>query len=109
MPKWHPGRQRGIAVATRMTVPVQFRLIGEASETTSSSDKNLENKVFDVVEQAAEFPGGMKACLAYMYKNIKYPTVAMEAGIQGQVVIQMVIDKNGKISNPKIVRGYHRN
>lgn len=105
MPKWHPGRQRGIAVATRMTVPVRFRLIGEASETTSSSDKNLENKVFDVVEQAAEFPGGMKACLAYMYKNIKYPTVAMEAGIQGQVVIQMVIDKNGKISNPKIVRG----
>ena len=90
---------------SRSNVPVRFRLIGEASETTSSSDKNLENKVFDVVEQAAEFPGGMKACLAYMYKNIKYPTVAMEAGIQGQVVIQMVIDKNGKISNPKIVRG----
>lgn len=68
MPKWRPGRQRGIAVATRMTVPVRFHLIDEAPDPASTSDKNLENKIFDVVEQATEFPGGMKACLAYMYK-----------------------------------------
>lgn len=105
MPKWRPGRQRGIAVATRMTVPVRFHLIDEAPDPASTSDKNLENKIFDVVEQATEFPGGMKACLAYMYKNIKYPTAAQEAGIQGQVVIQMIVDKDGHIRDPKIVRG----
>ena len=70
-----------------------------------SSNKNQENTIFDVVERAPEFPGGMEACLKYMYKNIKYPAVAMEAGIQGQVVIQIVIDKDGKIHDPKIVRG----
>lgn len=105
MPKWHPGRQRGIAVATRMTVPVRFHLIDEAPDPASTSDKNLENKVFDVVEQPTEFPGGMEACLAYMYKNIKYPIAAQEAGIQGQVVIQMIVDKDGQIRAPKIVRG----
>lgn len=45
MPKWHPGRQRGIAVATRMTVPVRFHLIDEAPDPASTSDKNLENKI----------------------------------------------------------------
>jgi len=105
MPKWQPGKQRGIAVATRVTVPIRFRLMDSDSAPSTDSNKNQENTIFDVVERAPEFPGGMEACLKYMYKNIKYPAVAMEAGIQGQVVIQIVIDKDGKIHDPKIVRG----
>ena len=105
MPKWQPGKQRGIAVATRVTVPIRFRLMDSDSAPSTDSNKNQENTIFDVVEHAPEFPGGMEACLKYMYKNIKYPAVAMEAGIQGQVVIQIVIDKDGKIHDPKIVRG----
>lgn len=64
-----------------------------------------ENKVFTAVEQMPQFPGGEPALMQYIYKNIKYPPVAMENGIQGRVVVQFVVTKTGKIGEVKIARG----
>ena len=55
MPKWQPGKQRGIAVATRVTVPIRFRLMDSDSAPSTDSNKNQENTIFDVVERAPEF------------------------------------------------------
>lgn len=63
-----------------------------------------ENKVFDVVEEKPSFPGGQGALMAWLNDNIKYPVVAAENGIQGKVIVQFVVGKNGSISNVKVLR-----
>lgn len=63
-----------------------------------------EQTIFEVVENMPEFPGGMAACLQFLAKNIKYPTIAQENGTQGRVIIQFVVNKDGSIVDPKVVR-----
>lgn len=63
-----------------------------------------ENKVFDVVEEAPSFPGGQAALQKWLRDNIKYPVVAAENGIEGRVIVQFVVGKNGSVSNVKVVR-----
>lgn len=63
-----------------------------------------ENKVFDVVEEQPSFPGGQGALMAWLRDNIKYPVVAAENAIQGRVIVQFVVGKNGSISNVKVVK-----
>lgn len=112
MPKWKPGMQRGKAVRVKYTVPVMFRLTEEKSNdkgkvvdpkyVPTPADKNV---VFEVVEQMPEFPGGMAKLMEYISKNIQYPAEAQTAGTQGRVIIQMIIDENGKINNPRVLQG----
>ena len=60
--------------------------------------------MFDVVEEQPSFPGGQGALMAWLRDNIKYPVVAAENGIQGKVIVQFVVGKNGSISNVKVLR-----
>ena len=62
------------------------------------------NPVFQVVEVMPEFPGGMAECLTFLGKNIKYPVQSQQAGVQGKVIVQFVVEKDGSVSNPKVVR-----
>lgn len=64
-----------------------------------------DEPVFVVVEEQAEFPGGLDSMYAYIQKNLKYPELAKEKGIEGRVFVQFVIEKDGSISNVKILRG----
>lgn len=63
-----------------------------------------DNKVFDVVEQPPSFPGGQGALMAWIKDNLKYPVVAAENGIEGRVIVQFVVGKDGSISNVTVVR-----
>ena len=63
-----------------------------------------EQEIFEVVENAPEFPGGMPACLQFLYKNIKYPPIAQENGIQGKVIISFVVNTDGSVSNIEVLR-----
>ena len=63
-----------------------------------------EEKIFDVVEQMPDFPGGMSALMQYLSKNIKYPVVAEENGIQGRVIVTFVVEKNGSITDVQVVK-----
>jgi len=60
---------------------------------------------FDVVEQMPEFPGGAQALFSYIGKNIHYPKVAEEAGIQGRVIVTFVVMKDGSIGEVKVAKG----
>ena len=51
------------------------------------------------------FPGGTNGLMQYLSKNIKYPVEAQKEKIQGRVVIQMIVDKNGNVTGPKIIEG----
>lgn len=63
-----------------------------------------EQQIFQVVEEMPEFPGGMAECLKFISKNIKYPTIAQENGIQGRVIIQFVVNQDGSIVDPVVMR-----
>ena len=63
-----------------------------------------ETKIFEVVEQMPSFPGGDAALMAYLSKNIKYPVVAEENGIQGRVIATFVVERDGSITDVKVVK-----
>lgn len=120
MPKWKPGMQKGQPVRVKYTVPVMFRLsddgqkeeykpIPKIDETVvvgyaSKQAPAEEDPVFEMVENMPEFAGGMGGLMQYLSKNIKYPVEAQKAGIQGRVIMQVIIDKNGNVTNPKVTQ-----
>ena len=69
-----------------------------------SATQSLKDVVYDVVDSAPTFPDGMKACLQFIAKSIKYPAQAIENKEEGQVVVQFVVSKNGKLLNPIVVK-----
>ena len=66
------------------------------------------DKVFKVVESMPKFPGGVEALMRYLSKNIIYPSIAQEMGIQGKVYVQFVVNKNGEIVDITIAKGVDR-
>lgn len=120
MPNWKPGMQKGKAVRVKYTVPVMFRLSDngqkEEYKPVPKIDETVvvgyvpkqvpaeEDPVFEVVENMPEFPGGMGGLMQYLSKNIKYPVEAQKVGIQGRVTMQVIIDKNGNVTNPKVTQ-----
>jgi len=63
-----------------------------------------DNKVFTVVEQQPEFPGGQGAMYKWIGENLKYPSEARNNGLQGKVIMQFTVEKDGSISSVKVVR-----
>lgn len=61
-----------------------------------------EDDVFECVEHGPEFPGGEKALMIWLSKNLKYPAVAAEQGIQGRVYVQFIVNKDGSIVDAKV-------
>ena len=66
--------------------------------------KEEETKVFDVVEVMPSFPGGQAALFEWLSKNIKYPVVAEENGVQGRVIVTFVVERNGSITDVQVVK-----
>ncbi len=62
-------------------------------------------KIFEVVEHAPEFPGGYTAMMKFLNDNIQYPVIAAENGIQGRVVCQFVVERDGSITDVVVARG----
>lgn len=66
-----------------------------------------DNRVYDAVEEMPAFPGGQAAFMNYLSSNMKYPKDCQEAGIQGRVVVQFVIGKDGRIMNARVIKSVH--
>ena len=64
-----------------------------------------EEQIFTIVEENASFPGGIGECMKWLGKNIKYPTISQENGVQGRVIVQFVVNRDGTIVDAKVVRG----
>ena len=60
--------------------------------------------MFDVVEQMPQFPGGDAALFEYLSTHIKYPTIAEENGVQGRVIVTFVVERDGSITDVKVVK-----
>ena len=64
-----------------------------------------EEQIFQIVEEQAQYPGGMAECMKFLSKNIKYPTISQENGVQGRVIVQFVVNRDGSIVDAKVMRG----
>ena len=93
------GYASGSIVVNDPQIKYDLRLQKDGSDASNTNDKT-----FDVVEQMPEFPGGQIAMLDFLSKNIRYPEEAHKAGIQGRVVATFVVEKDGSISNAKVMR-----
>ena len=88
-------------------------LVALLSTTTITAQKTVISKnqskerVFDVVENMPEFPGGQDSLMNFLMHTIKYPKEAMEKGIQGRVVAKFIVEKDGQVSTPKVVRSVY--
>ena len=71
---------------------------GEVDQDQAKED------AFDVVEEMPEFPGGPKALMDYLMTNVKYPKTAFDANIQGRVIAQFVVDKEGTVRDAHVVK-----
>ena len=75
-----------------------------APPVEAPKEEEEEEVIFMVVESMPEFPGGQQALFKYLGENVKYPVIAQENGIQGRVVCQFVVNKDGSIVDVVVVR-----
>ena len=75
-----------------------------AAPVEAPVEEEEEEVVFVVVETMPEFPGGQQALFKYLSENVKYPGIAQENGIQGRVICQFVVNKDGSIVDVEVVR-----
>ena len=118
MPNWTPGMHNGKTVRVKYYVPISYRLNGPAAKTdgqtapaprpadspTTQPSASSGEKPYEVVEQMPEFPGGMKAMMEYLSNNVKYPVEAQKMGEQGRVIVGFIVEKDGTVSNAKVVK-----
>jgi protein TonB len=71
----------------------------------SAPKQEDEDEIFKKVEIDASYPGGMPAWARFLHKNLNYPEDAIEKGIQGPVMIQFIVDKEGNVSDIEVVSG----
>ena len=89
-------------VAKGDVVKVAFE--ANRSEKEESEGTPDPNKAYDMVDEMPQFPGGPSALFEFISKNIQYPKEAEDANLQGRVIVSFVVEKDGSVSNAKVVR-----
>ncbi|PXY02476.1 hypothetical protein DF185_07440 [Marinifilum breve] len=125
LPNWTPGKHKGNLVNVAYTVPIDFKLkdfaieqpivirkpvlarIKNASDYHSDNLAKLENynQEYTVVEKMPEFPGGNGSLRKWVARNLRYPVLAVEQGYVGKVYVKFNVNKDGSVSDAKIIKG----
>lgn len=74
-------------------------------EINNEEEEIEEQQIFMVVESMPEFPGGEAALTKYLFDNIEYPQMAKESGIQGRVFVTFVVERDGNVTDVRVLRG----
>ena len=85
-----------------MTVMAVFCLTTASAQKTVVSQKN--QKVYEVVDQMPEFPGGMMAMMEFLQDNMKYPADAEKQKVQGRVMVSFIVETDGSITDIKVMK-----
>ena len=112
MPKWKPGMQKGKPVRVNYMMPIFFKLDdGQPAKSVKKEKANNPDMtpdkygVYQIVEEMPQYPGGENALMDYVSKNVVYPKEAQEKGISGRVFVSFIVEKDGSVSNVKVMRG----
>ena len=73
------------------------------TKKASQQAETDDDPVFEVCEEIAQYPGGQPALMQFLARNLRYPKIAIENGIQGRVIVQFIVNKDGSCSNYKVV------
>jgi protein TonB len=106
-PKWKPARHDGQVVRQRLTVPIQFKMPGSAADTakTSTADSTQSGDLKRVdPEQPARPENGQEAFFKYLQENQKYPAKARKNQVQGKVMVEFIVEKDGTLTNLKVIK-----
>ena len=68
-----------------------------------------DDRIYEMVEENAQFPGGDEECFKWLSEHIKYPSICQEQGVQGRVIVNFVVNKDGSIVDVKTVRSPDNN
>ncbi len=79
-------------------------VVVSAPVTSAPIEEEEDNVVFQVVEKMPSFPGGDAALFKFLGDNVKYPVIAQENGVQGRVICQFVVNRDGTIVDVEVVR-----
>ncbi|MDW7690377.1 energy transducer TonB [Flammeovirgaceae bacterium SG7u.111] len=74
-------------------------------EEPEEVEEEVADQIFEIVEEGAEPDGGMVTFLKWVGKNVKYPNQAKRMGVEGKVYVQFVVDKDGSLTDVKVIRG----
>ena len=109
MPKWIPAMKDGIPTSARYILPIKFSLVDKDKQLSNPQSTNWTkmqkgDKIVlpDSIDAMPSFPGGQQALFKFLSKNIKYPVVAEEAGIQGRVIVTFIVDVDGSLTDIKV-------
>ena len=83
----------------------QTEIIEEYVPVEVEEEDVQEQEIFQIVEEMPSYPGGDAKLMEFVAKNIKYPQIARETGIQGRVFVGFVVEPDGSVSNVKVLRG----
>lgn len=75
----------------------------KASQTVVST--NDKEQVYKEVDKMPEYPGGMEAMISFLVKNIKYPEQAKKDSVTGKVIVNFIVERDGRVTNAKVVKG----
>ena len=75
-----------------------------ATTTGSINGNDYDSQVFDVVEQMPSFPGGQAALMQWLASNVHFPAIAVENGVQGSIIVQFIVEKDGSVSDVQVVK-----
>ena len=105
-PKWIPGTKDGVPVKVSYTTPINFALTATGNPATiSTKPLAADVKDFSTVELLPEFIGGMAGWGKYLQSNLKYPAEAKSKNITGRVIMSFIVEKDGSLSEIKVIRG----
>lgn len=83
-----------------------YKLSFKEDEIKTVEDDNPD-RVYDICDEMPKYPGGFEALKKYIRDNIKYPEDAIDACILGRVVVRFIVEKDGSISNPRVIRSLY--
>ena len=103
--KEKPNDQKSVVVVVKAKKPQTLEeAAAQGDIAIGAIDYDKPEKPFDVVEQMPEFPGGQEALMKFLSESVKYPKEASKDGVQGRVVVQFVVEKDGSISEVEVVK-----
>ena len=73
-------------------------------KTKQVIEQSESDKVFEVVDEMPSFPGGQGAMYDFIARNIQYPKVAEENGVQGRVIVTFIVKKDGSLSDVRVAK-----
>ena len=98
------GKKNVVNLVTMSSQQIAEVVVVDKAPATSKAVDDKSEKIFDVVKQMPEFSGGQNALLEFLSKSIRYPEAARKNSVQGRVITTFVVEKDGSISNARVVK-----